>query len=231
MTTRASMKKLYELIQKNFLSLRPTNLLKKERISKQSPLITISRETGSGGRPIAVMVAKKLGYPWKVFHKEIVDELSKMTHLEKNLIRDVDENTIPLAEEVISDFFGKRYLNLNSYHKSLVKVLSAVGQQGFAIIVGRGAHYLFPHALKVRVICEMHQRVTWVMEYEHVPEKEAKRRIEASDRRRIEFEESVFRHDPRKAHHYDLVIRTGPDLSIEDATDIIVRAAKRRFQL
>ena len=96
-------------------------------IEKKLPLITISRETGSGGRPIAYLVAKKLGRPWKVFHKEIIDDLAKGTHLEKKLVKEIDENKIPLIEEVIGDFFGKRYLNLSNYYKHLVEILTTIG--------------------------------------------------------------------------------------------------------
>ncbi len=69
------------------------------------------------------------------------------------------------------------------------------------------------------------------MEYEKISEKEAIKRIEESDKKRVEFIKTLYQHDPRKAHHYDLVIRTGPNLSIEDAADMIARVAKRRFKL
>ncbi len=51
------------------------------------------------------------------------------------------------------------------------------------------------------------------------------------DEERIDFIKTVYNHDPRKAHHYDLVIRIGPNLSIEDAADLIVHLAKKRFKL
>lgn len=225
------MRKLYEIIEKNFFASRRVNSLKKEYPPLKHPLITISREMGSGGRLVAELVVKKLGNPWKLFHKEIVEEIAKTTHLHKEFIKAADENTLSLIDQIISDFFGNRYLTLNTYHRNLVKVLSVVGNRGFVVIIGRGAHNLFPNSLKVRIICEMEQRIKWEMEYEHVSEKEAIRKIEESDRKREEFEKSVFHHDPKKAHHYDLVIRTGKHLSIENAADLIVRMAKRRFKL
>lgn len=71
------MRKLYEIIQRNFFSSTAVNSLKKRYLIRKPPLITISREMGSGGRPIAQLVAKKLGNPWKLFHKEIVEEIAK----------------------------------------------------------------------------------------------------------------------------------------------------------
>lgn len=223
------MKKLYQLIQQNFLPKKVVNLLVHGFSGEQHPIITISREMGSGGRPIAYLVEKRLRSPWKVFHKEIVDELANKTSLEKELIKEVDENNMPMIEEIIADVFGKRYLTFSNYHKHLVKLLSTIGNRGHAIIVGRGAHYLFPHALKVRIICEYQQRIAWEMEYEGLSKTEAIKRLEESDKKRAEFEKNLFNHDWKKAHHFDLVIRTGSNLSIVDAADIIILAAKKRF--
>ncbi len=225
------MRKLFELINRNFfLDLFRTKMANNSP-DQPFPLITLSREKGWGGRPIAHLVAKKLRKPWKVFHEQIVDEIAKETHLERQLVKEIDESNISLIEEVIDDFFGKRYLNLNNYYQNLVKIMTTIGHRGHAIIVGRGANFLFPYALKVRTICEMKQRIEWMIKYEKISAKEAVERIEESDQKRIEFVKNIYHHDPRKAHHYDLVIRTGKMLSIEDASELIVVMAKRRFKL
>src|SRR3989338_2338112 len=225
------MKRLFELINKSIFE----DLLGGKNVSipvnQELPIITISRESGSGGRPIAYLVAKKLGRPWEVFHKEIIEEMAKEVKLEKNLIKQIDEHRIPFIEKVVSDFFGKKYLTLSNYYKHLVKIISAIGHRGYAVVVGRGANYLLPYALKVRMICETKQRIAWLMEYENVTKAQAIRWIEESDQNRYEFEKALYQHDIRKAHHYDLVIRTGPKLGIEDAADLIVFAAKKRFKL
>lgn len=224
------MKRFFELINKNisefFTGKRPPL-----SIEKELPLITISREKGSGGRPIAYLVAEKLGKPWEVFHKEIIDEMAKEVKLQKELISEVDENRIPFIEELVADFFGKKNVTLSNYYKHLVKILSTIGHRGYAVIVGRGANYLLPHALKVRTICEMQQRIAWMMEFENISKNEAVRRIKESDEKRYDFEKALYNHDVRKAHHYDLVIRTGTNLGIGEAADIIVNAAKKRFKL
>lgn len=225
------MKKLFELINRNLF--RELFEKKKENISPDQPLplITISREKGSGGRPIAHLVANKLAKPWKVFHEQIVDEIAKETHLERQLVSEIDESSISLIEEVIDDFFGKRYLTLSSYYKNLLKIMSTIGHRGYAVIVGRGANFLFPNALKVRTICEMDQRIKWIMKFEKIASRQALERIEESDEKRVEFVKNIYHHDPRKAHHYDLIIRTGTQVSIENAADIIVDLAKKRFSL
>ncbi|PIY70156.1 hypothetical protein COY89_02615 [Candidatus Roizmanbacteria bacterium CG_4_10_14_0_8_um_filter_36_36] len=225
------MKKIFQLINKNLSTIGLFNFIKKEPTLKFLPIITISREKGSGGRIIAYRVAKKLGKKWRVYHKDIVDRIAEQTNLEKALINEIDENRISLVQELLGDFFGNRYPSLSRYYKNLVKVLTTIGQRGYAVIVGRGAEYLLIHALKVRIICEMQQRIKWEMEFENLSRTEAVRRIQASDENRLNFIQTLYKHDVTKAHHYDLVVRTGPDLSIEDAAELIVKAAKRRFSV
>ena len=225
------MKRVFELINKNILQQLIFNRKKDVTDNEDMPMITISREMGSGGRPIAELVVKKLGKPWKLFHKDLIDKIAKEGNLEKKLVKEIDENRIPLVDEIIGDFFGKRYLSLSNYYKHLLKILSVIGQRGYGVIMGRGAHHLFREALNVRIVCEMHQRIKWEMEFEGLTKTQAVKRVELSDKQRYEFERILYNHDIRKAHHYDLVIRTGPYLSIEEASDIIVFTAKKRFKL
>jgi len=224
------MKKLFELINQNFRSSRLFGFLQQHE-NNDLPLITISREKGSGGRPIAFLVAKKLGKPWRVFHKDIVEHIAKEANLEKELIEEVDESNKPLIEQIIDNVMGKQYINLPGYYKHLVRILSTIGNRGHAIIIGRGANFLFPKALKVRIICVMEERIRKVMKYEKVTRREAIELIDTSDKKRSEFTRSLFQHDPRKAHHYDLIIRTCHNVSLEDAADLIVKAAKQRFHI
>lgn len=222
------MKKLFQLISKNYFRSQPKLPVLKS-LNQTLPIITISRERGSGGKVVANMVAKKLGQPWQVYHKEIIDEIAKETHLEKELINEVDEKRYQLVDKVISDTLGKNYLTLNSYYKHLLKILSTIGNRGYAVIIGRGVNFLLPSALKIRIICPMEQRIKWMMEYEKLSKKEAIRNIEESDKNREEFTRTLFGHNIRKAHHYDLTIRTGNDLELEDAANLIVSLAKKRF--
>ncbi|MFZ2206976.1 MAG: cytidylate kinase-like family protein [Microgenomates group bacterium] len=223
------MKRLFELINRN---LENTTLLHTDTYKNITfPMITISRERGSGGRPIAYLVAKKLGNPWQVYHKDIVDEIARETTLDPESISKLDESKSSVISELLNSIFGKKMLTMNSYYKHLLHILASIGSKGRAIVIGRGANFLFPNALKVRIVSDMQSREQAMMKYEHISLKEAKKQIEQSDRERNEFSISLFQHDQRKAHHYDVVIRTGPDIDVEEAADIIVHLARKKFKL
>lgn len=227
------MRILTKLVNQNFLREKIENAFfnKKETSGKALPLITFSREMGAGGRPMAKLVAKKLGRKWQVYHEEIVDKIAEEAKLEKKLVSEIDENQASAVDEFLSDFFGRRYLSLSAYHQHLTKILTAIAKKGNVIIIGRGGEYLFPEALKIRVICEMEQRIAWEMAFEKITRREAIKRISESDEKRDKFIEELYGHNERKPHHYDLVIKTGPDFSIETAADLIVRLAKKRFKI
>jgi len=225
------MKKIFQLINKNLSFFSLAGFQKKDKKPKSRPIITLSREKGSGGKLIADLVAKKLGKNWKVYHKEIIEKIAQETKLEKELISQIDEKNISLVEKLIGDFFGKKHPPLSTYYRQLIKILSEINQRGYAVIVGRGAEYLLPQALKIRIICEMEQRIKWLMQFEKLSKKQALEQIEKSDAERLAFIKTLYKHDQRKAHHYDLVIRTGPNLSLEDAANLIVSLAKKRFKI
>lgn len=223
------MKRLFELINKNFES----TFLHRigQRKNANLPIITISRERGSGGRPIAYLLAKKLGNPWQVYHKDIVEEIAQEAALEPDLVKQLDESRSNVIRELLDNMFGKKMLTMNSYYKHLLHILATIGAKGHAIVIGRGANFLFPNALNVRIVADMPTRIQAMMKYEHISLKEAKKSIEDSDKERNDFIQALFQHDQRKAHHYDMVIRTGKDINVEDATDTIYFLAKKLFHI
>jgi len=224
------MKKLFELINRNVLTSKMADFISHESKGAKHPIITISREFGAGGSIVAKKVALKLGKDWKIYHKEIVEEIAREANLEKKLIREVDERHVPLIDELADDFFGRRYLSLHSYARHLLKILSVIGLRGNAIIIGRGAHFLFPGALKVRVIADINYRVQTIVKYEKVSEKRAIALVNKKDNDRNEFNRSLYKQNQHKAHHYDAVIKLSENLTIDDAVKIIVDLAKRRFK-
>lgn len=222
------MEKFYKIFQKNFF---PQIKKSSQRPSGPLPLITISREMGSGGKSTANLIASLLGKPWKVYDHELIDKIAKNKDLEEELIQSVDPKRLLLADIIISKTFGKRFSHLSGYQRHLIKVMTLVGLKGYAIILGRGANFLFPHALNIRMICQLDQRIIWQMTYEHISKVEAVKRIEDSDKERREFVESLFNHNHCRAYHYDLVIRTGSNITVEDAANIIIDLANRKLRI
>jgi len=221
------MEKFYKIFKNNFFP--PKNSTKQQ--DDTFPIITMSREMGSGGKSTANLIATYLGEPWVVYDHELIDKIAKNKEIEDRLVRSIDSKRLPLADIIIAKIFGKRFSNLSGYHRHLVRVMTLVGLKGHTIILGRGGNFLFPQALNIRMICHIEQRIIWQMTYENVSRTEAIKRIEVSDEERKEFVESLFNHNHYKACYYDLVIRTGSEITIEDAANTIIELAKRKFKI
>jgi cytidylate kinase len=106
-----------------------------------------------------------------------------------------------------------------------------LGKRGQVIIVGRGANFLFKDALKIRIIADYEDRISSLRKYEKFSRKEAEAIIKKSDANRKKFVQNLFGENLEDAKHYDLVIKTGPQLSIDDAVSGIAKLAKKRFRL
>lgn len=222
------MEKFLKIFQNKFLS----RSKKSSRLTNGPlPLITISREMGSGGKSTANLIASLLGKPWAVYDHELIDKIAKNKQLEEKLAQSVDPKKLPLLDIIIAKTFGKRFPHLSGYQRHLVRVMTLVGLKGYIIILGRGGNFLFPHALNIRMICQLDQRIVWQMTYENISRSDAIKRIEESDAERKNFVHSLFNHNHCKAYHYDLAIRTGSEITIEDAANIIIDLAKRKFKI
>ena len=221
------MEKFYKIFQNKFFSSKKSS----QQSNGPLPLITISREMGSGGKSVANLISSYLGKPWMVYDHEQIDKIAKNKQLEEKLAQSVDSKKLPLVDIIIAKTFGKRFPRLSGYQRHLIKVMTLVGLKGYTIILGRGGNFLFPHALNIRMICQFDQRITWQMTYEHISRAEAVKRIEESDKERKEFVHSLFNHNHCKAYHYDLAIRTGSDITIEDAANTIIELARRKFKI
>ena len=77
----------------------------------------------------------------------------------------------------------------------------------------------------------MEHRINIAMKYDKLSRQKAIEFLKKCDEERDEFIKNLYHHDPKKAHHYDLVIKIGPNLSLKDGADLIVRLAKKRFKL
>lgn len=118
---------------------------------------------------------------------------------------------------------GEAYVELVKY------VITEYAQAGGVIIVGRGGQVVLrdhPGVLHVRFHAPESLRIKRLAERLGLSEKEAERQIHQSDKDRARYLKHYFGADWNDPDLYSLILNTGR-LSVETATDLIVRAAKR----
>jgi cytidylate kinase len=192
------------------------------------PIITVSRDPGSGGAPIAKIVSQKLGFTF--YNKKLVTEVAKSAKAREGIIQDIDEKQRSLMEDFIQNSLNPEYVSEQRYMKNLAKVILAINQHGKAVILGRGSNFMVPaaFALRVRVTAPYRVCVARAVQYEGVPYSRAREIINKVMAERAGFVKQYFSKDISNPKYYDLTLNTAY-MTIEDAVHLVITAFKRKF--
>jgi len=203
-------------------------LQKRERVRVVHPVVTISRQLGAGGTEVAQKLAEMLGEPWRVWDQQIIDAIANHAEVRREMVQSLDEQAQSEIDTVVKSLLGIGGLEAPSYRKHLAEVVLTIERAGFAIILGRGANFLLPRALNVRLRASMPVRVRRVMEQMNLSREQAERAIRDSDHKRAAFVQQTFGRNIDEDGAYDLIIYTD-DLSPEGTARIIHTAILVRF--
>lgn len=198
-------------------------------VPARQAVITLARQFGAGGHTVAARVATALGADWQVWDREIVEAVAHHADVEAAMVAALDERTRSRIDEAVSLSLGIRTLETAHYQRCLARAVLAVAQQGRKILLGRGANFLLPDALHVRLHAPHDFRVHEAMRREGLSQEEAERRVRQVDRERSSFIHSHYHQDVDAPRHYDVILQTGR-LSAEEAAAIIVAAAHARWR-
>ncbi|SRR6266545_261434 len=182
------------------------------------PIITISREMGTGAYKIAKEVAKKLRYT--LVDGQKIAELASQYDLAPEVLERADEK--PPAYITADDRLHASYLN------TIELLLLDCAMKGNVIIYGRGGQDLFPslrNVLRVRFIAPFDERVENFAEREWIDPDLARELIRKNDHQRGGFIHFYFDRDWNDPLGYDLVYNTSR-LSESSIVESIVSAAK-----
>ncbi len=192
------------------------------------PFITIAREPGSGGRPIAHAVADKLGFV--CLDEQIIDEIAKSTKKRKAIVQTIDEKTRSQIEDIVHSILNEEYLDDVKYVTELTKVILSYALKGKVVIVGRGANFITPFAkgLHVDITAPYEVRVQRAMQFEGFHREKAEQVLAATEKERKNFVKQYLRQDPDKKNSYDLTINT-QFFRENEARDLIIEAFHQKF--
>ena len=188
----------------------------KERV----PIVTVSREPGSGGRIVAQKLSARLGF--EVFHQEVLHEMAKRAEVSNQLLATLDERGLSILEDWISSLVYDRHLWPDQYLQHLMNVVGTIGKHGRAVVVGRGANFILPpeQRFRVRITASRKLRIENVARNFNLSQDEAKRRIIKTESNRKAFIRKYFNADIADPTNYDLVINTD-SLTVDNAVDVV----------
>ncbi|MEJ2698619.1 MAG: cytidylate kinase family protein [Desulfuromonadales bacterium] len=181
-------------------------------------IITISREMGSGGIPIAHKAAEKLGYT--LIDGEAIAQVAPSYGLTLEALEKADEKPPAFVEKL------DEQSEVDLHQIELIILDYAL--KGNIIIYGRGGQDLLKDiqsVLRVRVIAPFELRVERWAEREWLAPDLARVLVRKSDQQRAGFIKYYFDRDWEDPISYDLVINT-ERLSEEAAVKVICDAVK-----
>lgn len=190
-----------------------------------APLITISRELGSGGRELAKTLGARLN--WPVYDRELVEEMVRESHANRQLVMDIDEGVSSRTVLWLGALVTQEIFDYEDYRAILLHVLNSLSEKGSAIILGRGANFLPKHhpRLDVRIIAPLEARVERLVQRDGITPTQALAAIRHSDQQRRDFTHHVYKGRWDEAGNYDLVISTG-FLSVVEAAELVEDALR-----
>lgn len=206
-------------------------------------IITISRQTGSGGHEIAERLAEKLNIP--LHDRNVVEAAIKEMDIKD--IESIDANEID--EKLVVDYvakFAKGYHAIfgkgKLYHMmdhtkddeptiseklfdAESKVIRKLAEMGPCVIVGRSADYVLrdrDDVLSVFITAEEEQRVQRMMERREMTHERAVNAIEFADRDRAKYYQAYTKQKWGVPETYDITL-SSTALGIDGVVGILAK--------
>jgi cytidylate kinase len=194
------------------------------------PIVTISRQKGSGGAYFAEQLAERLKY--QLLYREIIDEICNSSGYRRQIIESLDDKVRSRIELWMAGIFSGAIVDSSDYFKHLFKVITSIAEHGGVIVVGRGANFIIPtdRGFSIRVVASLSKRIENLIRVQSISQEQAEKEIRRMDRERSEFIKRYFRRDIDEPGAYDLVINT-TNLSIETAIKIVEEGIRARWDI
>jgi len=206
-----------------------------------SPVITFTRQFGSGGSEIARLVAHALA--WDLIDNEFVDAVARRAGLPAEEVAQREERAPGLLERVartLAVASPEMFMTAASAPsverdeativKMTERVIAEAAVQGRVVLVGRGAQAVLaqrPDALHVYVVASKPWRMKLAIERLGADPASAAKVVDETDRRRDDYVTAYYGRARQNLSNYDLVVNA-EKLGFEGAAGLIVAEARRR---
>lgn len=200
-------------------------------------VITIARGYGSGGKTIGKMLSEKLDIPF--YDRELLQMASDDSGIHERLFGQADERVKPGLRKPFGKVYKGELLppesddfvsddNLFNYQAKIIKELADTRS---CVIVGRCADFILqdrPNVIKLFVHAPFESCVKTVMDMYSLPQKEAEKKIQDTDRHRGDYYKYYTGRNWDNAKNYDLCLNSA-ELGFDKCVEIVEAYLKIRF--
>ncbi len=158
----------------------------------QKTSITISREFGCEGYPLAAALKTRLdqktGQEWMIFDDDLIVKIASDNDVSKHLVKNFGKRAKYL-DYIISSLLPN-WKSDTEIFKLIVETVFSVAQQGNSIIIGRGAFAItkdLPNCFHFRLIAPLEYRAESYAKRVKTSEEEAKKLVQEKEESRTRF--------------------------------------------
>ena len=198
------------------------------------PVITISRQYGSGGHEVGEKVAQKLNLPF--YDKALIAMAAKKSGLCEKIFENFDERPKSLLYSIAMDSYmfalpgtGVGDSLEQQVYLATFNTIRHLAEQGPCVIIGRCADYILrehENCLNVFVHADKAARIKRIVGLGHCEEKKAPDFVTKKDKQRANYYNFYSNNRWDDLLNYDLTIDTSR-FSVDMAVDLIIDAAKK----
>lgn len=194
-------------------------------------VVTITRQFGSLGRPIAKLISEKLGIEY--YDRDIVEMTSKNLNLPVSAISTVEESAK-------SAFFNMNYplgIGTTSVQDSIFdaqrKIILNLAERESCIIVGRCADHIlkdYKNIIRIFIYAPYEARLVNCVERLNMKPDEAKKMIASVDKARESYHKHYCGYSMSDKNYKDVMINSSL-LGIEETCEVLTDIIQRKFNL
>jgi len=190
----------------------------------KQPVVTISRDFGSGGDVIATRLGQRMKLD--IYDEQVLKQVALRLEDDPAVVRMLDEGFGRAKDMWLYRLFSGKEIGPDSYRDTLIKVVMSLGRLG-GIFVGRGAHAVLAEscALRVRITGTPEICARRMAAEGHGDEAALLAQAKAINHRRGQFVWDVFHSRLSDAAQFDITINTDRMADFEDIVDMLVGMA------
>ena len=189
---------------------RKEKAMKHPKRPKPRPCITLSRQYGCQGYPVAErlceLMEQRTGEPWLLIDKAVLDEVAKHHNISRDILENLgDKNRI--LDDLLATF-SPRWTHSQDCFRLLCKHVVSLAEQGNVIILELGGAIItrhFEHAWHFRMYGSEPFKVRTIAQRLNMPEEEAERLVLQQQRQRDTFIRDFLHQNDHDQLLYDLL--------------------------
>ena len=199
-------------------------------------IVTIARQFGSLGRPIAMKMSEKLGI--EIYDRDIVEEAAKKLNLPVSKINEIEESA---RKNTKTNSFRRMMYPLgtqtddmqNKLFEAQQNIIKFLAERESCIIVGRCSDFILadePNIIRIYIYAPYEARIRNCIEDLHMDEEEARRMIKSVDEARDHYHMHYTGYLPNDQRFKEIMIDSSM-FGTEGTADYLVAAVKKKFGL